>query len=428
MPHRQRGSIFKAKERLPDGTVRESPNYSIKYRLPDGRQKKECIGPSKKQATGVLQERLKALYDGTYTEVTAISFDAYARKWIAGQGSLKPSTLHGYEAALGVYQVERPAAQQTGRRRRGGRAHQLVPYFGARPLHNLTVGEVNTYLAHAAVQALKPKTRRNLLVLLTKMLSDAVEHGHLGRNPLVRSRSLQRPVAVHADDETEIDVLTPGEINRLLDALPPEYYPVFLAAACTGVRLGELLGLQWGDLDWAAQRLHVRRSTYRDHFYVPKSKRSRRAVDLGDQLVAVLSRLQRDRYGDQPAPADALLFPGPTGGPLDPDNLRHRVWAPALAKAGLRHVRIHSLRHTFASLLIAQGEDLKYVSSQLGHASITITVDRYGHLLPGQKRQAAARLERQLAAGTRPVPIGATSAYTKPHGATATVALSGGES
>jgi integrase len=131
---------------------------------------------------------------------------------------------------------------------------------------------------------------------------------------------------------------------------------------------------------------------------VPKTRRSRRAIDIGDQLLGVLSRWRRESHGEAAPAPDALLFPDPTGAPLDPDALRKRVWAPALARAGLRHVRIHSLRHTFASMLIAQGENLKYISSQLGHASVQITLDRYGHLFPDEKRTAASRLEAQLAA------------------------------
>ena len=82
-----------------------------------------------------------------------------------------------------------------------------------------------------------------------------------------------------------------------------------------------------------------------------------------------------------------------------PENLRARVWRPALVKAGVRHVRIHSLRHFYASALIAQGENIKYISSQLGHASVQITVDRYGHLFPDERRAAAGRLEQRLALG-----------------------------
>jgi integrase len=173
---------------------------------------------------------------------------------------------------------------------------------------------------------------------------------------------------------------------------------MFLTAASTGVRLGELLALQWGDLDEASHRLLVRRSVYKGSFYLPKSKRSRRAVDLGDQLLAVLGRLRRDRSGDTAPAPDALLFPAEEGQPHDADAVRKRVWLPALAAAALRHVRIHSLRHSFASMLVHQGENPKYVSSQLGHASIQITLDRYAHLYPDEKRTAASRLEAQIAA------------------------------
>jgi hypothetical protein len=113
-------------------------------------------------------------------------------------------------------------------------------------------------------------------------------------------------------------------------------------------------------------------------------------------LATLLSRWQREQQGAATPAPDTLIFPSTSGGPVDPDNLRHRVWAPALAKAKLRHVRIHSLRHTFASMLIAQGENVKYISSRLGHASVQITLDRYGHLFPDEKRGAAARLEAQL--------------------------------
>jgi integrase len=119
---------------------------------------------------------------------------------------------------------------------------------------------------------------------------------------------------------------------------------------------------------------------------------------MGDQLVAVLGRLRREKPGEAEPPPDALLFPGKVGAPLDADALRKRVWLPALATAGLSHVRIHSLRHSFASMLVHQGENPKYVSSQLGHASIQITLDRYAHLYPDEKRTAATRFEAQLAA------------------------------
>jgi integrase len=144
----------------------------------------------------------------------------------------------------------------------------------------------------------------------------------------------------------------------------------------------------------------VRRNVDRGVFYTPKTKRSRRAVDLSDQLLDVLRGLRARQAETGVAEPETLIFGDEAGRPRNPDQLRKRVWYPALAAAGLRHVTPHSLRHFFASMLIAQGENLKYVSSQLRHASIQITVDRYGHLLP-EERTSARRLEARLwAAGT----------------------------
>jgi integrase len=192
-------------------------------------------------------------------------------------------------------------------------------------------------------------------------------------------------------------------VGRLLDAVDPHYAPLFLTAVHTGMRLGELLGLVWGDLDWAGSRIHVRRSVYKGQPFVPKSKRGKRFIDIGDQLIGALRTLERARYGDDGAPLDALVFVTPQGSRIDPDNLRGRVWEKALKKAGLRHVKIHSLRHTYASLLVDQGENLLYVSRQLGHASIQMTADVYGHRLKDQRKQTAASKLEETLLGTRAV-------------------------
>jgi integrase len=195
-----------------------------------------------------------------------------------------------------------------------------------------------------------------------------------------------------------VEVLDATEVNRLLDKFEAPYVPLYVTLVSTGMRLGEALGLQWGDIDWTARQIRVRRSLWKGHYYLPKSKKSRRSIDVGDQVLGALRGVQRERYGESEPRPEAPVFVTATGALVNPDNLRHRVWAPALAAAKLRHVTMHSLRHTFASLLIAQGENPKYISEQMGHASINITMDRYGHLFPSTKRQAPARLEAQLAA------------------------------
>jgi integrase len=419
MGRRQRGSILKEKRRLPDGTIGESLNYCIVFRDVRGKQVKITVGPRKKDAVRLLDEKLGAIQTGAYRELKRATFRQYAEGWIAGRAALKPSTRACYEAILGVQAVPRPAAGSV-RRRRAAPAHQLVTVFGDRALDTIEVSDVNRYLAEHTAE-LRPKTRRNILSLFQKILDDAVEEGYLPVNRLRGSKTLQRPRALRPEDAETIEILDPAEVNQLLDAMPAEPYPFFLTLALTGLRLGEALGLQWGDIERGAGRVHVRRTVYRGQSYVPKTKRSARAVDVGDQLLGVLDGVRLARFGDAPPPPDALMFPSAAGTPMDPDNLRHRVWEPALATAELRHVRIHSLRHTYASMLIAQGENLKYVSSQLGHSSITITVDRYGHLFRDEKRTAAGRLEAQLARGARgsngAVTLGAEPAKTEPDGA-----------
>jgi integrase len=221
---------------------------------------------------------------------------------------------------------------------------------------------------------------------------------YLAVNRLDQSRALQRPRAIREDDAGEVEVLEPAEVHQFLDAVAPEYYPLFLTAVCTGMRPGELLGVQWGDLDETSRQIHVRRTAWRGGFYVLKTKQSRRKIDVGDQLLGVLAGWRRERHGEATPAPDALVFPGADGAPLDLDAVRKKVWGPTLAKAKLRHVRIYSLRHTFASMLITQNENIKFISTQLGHASVQITLDRYGHLFPSEKRTAATRLEAQLAA------------------------------
>jgi integrase len=324
------GSVRK----LPDGYLWESLNYTIQFRNAAGRQVKETVGTSKKDAVRVLGERLKALQDGTYKEIRPISFRQYATTWMTGLGNLKPSTRAAYASMV---------------------TYQLVPAFGDYPLSSIGVAEINTYVAEREGK-LKPKTLSNLLRLLHKLFEDAMVHGYLKENRLATGkRALRRPRALREGDVTQIDILDQQEVNAVLEAVDQDYYPLFLTAVLTGMRLGELLGLQWRDVDWAVKKIYVRRTSYKGQLYLPKTNGSRRAIDVYDNLLVRLRDLSAGRYRGTAVPAEDLVFVTAGGVAINPDNLRHRVWAPALAKAKLRHVRIHSLRHTFASMLIAQG-------------------------------------------------------------------------
>lgn len=197
-----------------------------------------------------------------------------------------------------------------------------------------------------------------------------------------------------------MDFLNPEEIRLLLEHSPEPDKTIFLIAILTGMRKGEVLALQWGDVDWNSDTIYVRRSLRfkmrknidtedrRWWFDSPKTKYSTRAIIMSPHLKEALENhrfnqtvefAQKDK-GKKPLNADELIFTNDAGCPVDPDNIIKRKFHPALERAGLRKIRFHDLRHTFASLLIDQGENIKFIQSQLGHASIQTTLDRYGHL------------------------------------------------
>jgi integrase len=333
------------------------------WRDPSGRQRSKAIGTRKKDAEAYLGTVQGRLTDGTYCELHEATFKEFAALWITDYATVqvKPSTLCGYQCMID---------------------HSLVPHFGPTKLTAIRTADVQTYVADLNRKKLQPATVQKHLTLLKGMLKQAVEWDYLRTNPAL---TVKPPRRTH----NEMDFLTPAELHQLLGALDPYWQPLFLTAALTGMRLGELLALQWSDLDWNSGTIRVRRSVWQGEFQDPKSARSVRTIGMSPRLAAAL-------FGHQvntPWSEHNLVFPTEDGMLVDPSNLRHRIFEPALTAAGLRKIRIHDLRHTFASLLINQGENLKYVQQQLGHASITTTVDRYGHLMPDAHVGVSQRLD-----------------------------------
>jgi integrase len=358
-----RGSIVNRPSRVTGERV-----YYVKYQLPDGRQKWERVGRNKKEAERVLADRLNAIGKGTYQELREATFAEFAAKWLAeyAEPRLKPSTLDGYRRYLDGH---------------------LIPAFGGFPLRALTTGLIQDFVSGLHARGLSGKSVNNIAVPLKLMLRHAVSWGYLASNP---AAAVER-----ARVETkEMQALSPEQVRRFLAATEPEYWLLFTVAVFTGVRRGELLALQWGDVDWQTARLNIRRSLWRGQFIGPKTVRSVRSIDLAPQVLGALDEARPARPPEELK--SQLIFSGPHGKPLDPDNLVKRRFLPTLERAELPRIRFHDLRHTHASLLIAAGEHPKYVQHQLGHASITTTLDRYGHLLPGAYQHAGERLERTV--------------------------------
>jgi integrase len=213
----------------------------------------------------------------------------------------------------------------------------------------------------------------------------AVASGYISRSPC---RGVKLPRA----DRAEMRFLSASELEQLAEAVPPSYRALVLTTGYTGLRWGEVAGLKQGRLKLLRGTLEVAEVLTEVRgalaFGEPKTKSSRRVLTvprfLADELQSHL-----ENYSTHPG----LVFAGPKGGPLRRNNFRRRVWLPALARAGVEGLRFHDLGHTAAGLLIAQNVHPKVIQSRLGHSSIRVTLDTYGHLLPRLDEEVADGLE-----------------------------------
>jgi len=346
-----------------------------------GKRKAKCIGTSKRAAESVAEKIEAKITLGQFEikdERQRRPFEVYFRNWLDtyARAHCKASTVSIYETAFRLY---------------------LLPAFGQKDLSGITREEVKNLTYDLLAKGKTRSTVKNVLAPIREMFNHAIEDGHVTFNPALRV--LRRSRTEEGEQKEKASFLTREELGVLLRTGQehfPDYYPFVSLLARTGLRLGEAVALQWGDLDLTGRFVEVRRTMVYRTLTLPKSGKARR-VDLSRQLTDTLKALLLERkketlkkgWGEVPP----WVFTTETGNLLDPDNFRGRVWYKLLAKAGLRHIRIHDLRHTFASLLIQNGESLAYVKEQMGHHSIKITVDTYGHLVLGGNRQAVDKLD-----------------------------------
>ncbi|MCH9032289.1 MAG: site-specific integrase [candidate division Zixibacteria bacterium] len=346
--------------------IKRSGSWYAVYRV-GGRQKWEKAGTLKRSAERILTKRLEELNTGLFVDEPKIRFSEFARKWLTDyvKVSVKESTYVSYEAIVRLH---------------------LNPHFGEFWLNQITPVQIQNLVSRKISRdGLSPKSVVNILAPLKEMFKHAVLWGYLRRNPasLINNPRIE---------QKEMDFLTPSEICLLMENVLPKYHTLFLTAIMTGMRRGEILGLQWDDIDWRSSQICVRRSLYKGKFISPKSKRALRRITMSPMLR---EGLEQHRLLAPRSEMD-LVFCQDNGKPIQPDNMVKREFLPALQRAGLRRIRFHDLRHTFASLLIAQGENVKIVQNQLGHSSATTTLDRYGHLMPNAEQEAASRLDQTV--------------------------------
>ena len=264
----------------------------------------------------------------------------------------------------------------------------------------ITTAVIEKWITRRQENDMNISTLRKLLVTLNQIMSYSVRHKYLAHNPV---RDAERPSNQGMIEEKKIKVLTPDEIKAFLDAVTNQkYHALFRLAIMSGARQGELLGLKWSDIDWEASQISIERTFNNQAWYDTKTKASKRKIDIGPEMMA---ELKRWKFACMPNKKTLvflkpnklnLVFPNESGQPMNHNNMVNRYFNPALFKAGIDRIRFHDLRHSYASLLIEQGENIKYIQSQLGHSTPTVTLNVYAHLMKSENQEAAVRLEKAV--------------------------------
>ncbi|MBF0475102.1 MAG: site-specific integrase [Deltaproteobacteria bacterium] len=261
-------------------------------------------------------------------------------------------------------------------------------------INRITTATAEKFIIARQNDSMNITTLRKLIVTFNQIMNYAVRHKYIDHNPV---RDAERPRGKGGVEAQHIKVLSPAEITALLEQVTGQkYQALFLLAIMSGARQGELFGLKWSDVDYENNQIHIQRTFNSGTWYKPKSATSNRKIDLGPTMMGALRRW---RMACPPNELD-LMFPNANGQPLDHGNVLARHFVPALQKAGIPQIRFHDLRHTYASILIEQGENIKYIQSQLGHASPTVTLNVYAHLMKPTNQEAALRLEKTVFGAT----------------------------
>jgi integrase len=273
----------------------------------------------------------------------------------------------------------------------------LLPAIGGIRLTELQPADVRVMLANMGKRGLKGNTIRLARTTLNKALKVAMIDGHINRN-------VASLVPGPRKDSTPRRTMTPEQVTALLDAADGDQLEALIhLLIATGLRRSEVLGLSWRDVELSATPPTISvvnaLTAVKGRLVLgsPKTARTRRKVYIPERTAEVLkslkSRQNRERLAAGRAWAEGwegsdFVFTTPIGTPLDPSNLRARL-QPILTTAGIGHWKIHEFRHTAASMMLTGGVPLKEVSEAMGHSSIAITADVYGHLLEPSRATSA---------------------------------------
>jgi len=365
------------RRRTGEGSIRLRPDGRWELRARIGGNRRSFFGATEKEVLSKLRDVQRAVDEGRSIPPGRLTVAQYLGDWLEGRKpNLSAKTAKSYRQRIDA----------------------LLPHIGKVGLAKLTPGDVRAaYAALAASSSLSSTSIQLSHGVLHTALRDAERDGLVSRNVA----SLVTPPR---RDTPEYRSLQPEDARELLAAAAGDPLEAFWTlAVTTGARLGELQALKWDDLDLDRRRLQIRRTLAVDGkpIFAPTStkKNHNRTVWLTEKAATALAAHRERQEAQRLAGREAwtehgLIFTVGTGNPLDSRNLRNRNFPALLEKAGLPKMRIHDLRHSAASLLLAEGIPVKVVGEMLGHSDVSTTLRIYAHTLEGAQAQATAYLDR----------------------------------
>jgi integrase len=369
-----------------EGSIRQRLDglWEARVSLPDGRRR-SIYGKTRADVSAKLTATTRDRDQGLPIVTDAQTVEAYFTHWLATiQPTVKPRTYVRYAGEI--------------------RSH-LVPAMGRVKLAKVTPQHLERLYADLLQRGLAPASVAHLHAVVHKALTTAHRQHLVPQNvaDLVTAPSARK-------HRREMQVLSAEQANVLLVAARGDRLEaLYVLALSTGARLGELLALRWGDVDFGSGVLEIAHSLHYDAggawaLTSPKTAKGKRRIELTEGALRALKQHERRQKAERLAAGPAwqdhrFIFTRATGEPLRGTHILERQFRPLLQRAGLPPVRFHDLRHTAASLLLADGVHVLVVSQLLGHSDISMTLGVYAHLNPTMQRTARTSMERLLVGG-----------------------------
>ena len=352
---------------------RRSPNEGSIYQRRDGywvgqykvgNKTRYIYRKTRKEAASALAKAIAERDSGIIYDSGKLTVSQYLDKWLSTiQNSLRSTTVSRYEVSCRVH---------------------IKPTLGRVKLSKLNALQLQDLYDQKLGEGLSPRTVQIIHATLYKSLKQAVKYQLIPTNV---AAAAQPPKS----SRKEVRPMTTKQVKQLLLAASSDRLEaLYILAVTAGIRQGELLGLQWEDVDFVKGTVKIRRTIYQREIHAPKTKNSRRTIRLSKLALTALWEHKEKSNGSE------WVFCNRVGKPIRCNYLIARHWQPLLERAGIEYTNFHNTRHTAASLMLQQGVSAKVISSVLGHSSVAFTLDTYAHLMEDMDGLAADAMDRAL--------------------------------